>query len=292
MKKRWIAGLFILGGGFLLFFLFRFVYGFVTYPDYNENQQDLFLEQSNYSNSNWQRKNYASFKQKSSDVNQSVTIDQKYEKKATLNTFTGTYDEDEAALRDTITSYNALVQYEDKSGLEGDRRLFLSIGVPPENFDAMIADVSKIGRLNVIQINKTDKTNEFQELNAKRDSLVKSRDSLYRLKSLNAKVEELVQLEEKILSLENLIQDLGVDLGQYDEENEFCTVDFTLTENIFKGKKIGLMQRVLVSFEWTIKYYFVTILTLFFGLLLLLVLFKLLEKLKVFKAVIEAIEKK
>ena len=109
---------------------------------------------------------------------------------------------------------------------------------------------------------------------------------------MQAKVEELIQLEEKILDLENQIQDLGVNIGQYDEENEFCTVDFTLFESILKGTKIGILQRIMVALEWSIKYYFVFIFTLLIGALLLLIILKLLEKFKVIGSIIEKLDKK
>ena len=296
MKKRWVRGLLLLLCGFLLFFVFRLIYGFVYYPDNSEEQQ-----QTNYMNlvnqSNMDegqtlslRKNYASYKQKS-NVQESISVDQKYEKKATMNSYSSKYDEDVDKIKNIIDKNNALIQYENRSGLDGNRNLFLSIGVPPDNFDIMVEEIKKIGRLNYIQINKNDKTNEYKELNAKIKSLVKSRDALINLKNMQAKVEELIQLEEKILVLENQIQDLGVNLGQYDAENEFCTVDFTLKENIFKGQKIGIMQRLLVGLEWTVKSYALFIFTFLMGFLLLLVIFKLLEKLKIIKSILDKLDK-
>ena len=273
MKKKWVKGLLILLAGFILFFILRMIYGFVSYPDKNETEEQSYyqntINQSNYlEDGNAQsisiRKNYASYKQKSS-VNSDIIIDQKYEKKATLNSYSGKFEEDTKKIRDIINANNALIQYEDNSGLDGQRRTYLSIGVPPDNFDRIVAELKSIGRLNYIQINKNDKTNEYKELNAKINSLVKSRDALIKLKGMQAKVEELVQLEEKILVLENQIQDLGVNIGQYDEENAFCTVDFTLSESIFKGSRIGIMQRIIVALEWTIKYYFIFIYQMYYS---------------------------
>jgi hypothetical protein len=291
MKKKWIKGLIFLSGGFLLFFILRFIYGFISNPDLTENQQEIYLQNSEQQSTQI-RKNYASFKQKSNNLNETVVIDQKYEKKATLNSYSGHFEDDQKKIKDIITASDALVQYEDQSGLDGQRKIFLSIGVPPDNFDRIIADFKSIGRLNSIQINKNDKTNEYKELNAKVNSLIKSRDALIKLKNMQAKVEELISLEEKILDLENQIQDLGVSLGQYDQVNEFCTVDFTLAENIFKGRKIGIMHRIIIALEWTVKYYFILVFTAFIGALLLLIIFKLCEKFKIIGGILGKYEKK
>jgi L-lactate utilization protein LutB len=77
----------------------------------------------------------------------------------------------------------------------------------------MSTDLQKIGKLLSIQIDKSDKTNEYKDLQAKRVSLEKSHASLIGLKGHAAKVEELINLENRILELEKEIQTLGVHLG-------------------------------------------------------------------------------
>ena len=46
-------------------------------------------------------------------------------------------------------------------------------------------------------------------------------------------------LENRILEIEQQLQGLGVSLGNFDDENEFCTVHFSLLEG--KEVKIGIM---------------------------------------------------
>jgi hypothetical protein len=60
-----------------------------------------------------------------------------------------------------------VIQYEQNSGNPGSRTLQLLIGVKPERFDSFYTEVQKIGRILSKSITKTDKTNEYLQLNAK-----------------------------------------------------------------------------------------------------------------------------
>jgi hypothetical protein len=60
-------------------------------------------------------------------------------------------------------------------------------------------------------------------------------------------------LQNRILEIEQELQGLGVLLGDFSEENEFCTVRFSLAES--REIKISLLHRLKVAFEWSIKYY-------------------------------------
>lgn len=257
--------------GFIVFFIFRLIYGYTAYPEgetentYNSYQYNDYY----YSDENsfdYGRNNYASskyeYKQSTNAGEQITTVDQKYEKIADMSCKTGEFDKDEKQIREVVENLKSIIQFEQKSGTTGYRYLNLAIGVPPENFDALIDSIKQIGALQSINISKTDKTNEYKELNAKRISLEKTRESLISLKTHGGTIAELIELENQILSIEEQIQDLGISLGDYDSENEFCTVKLTLRESIYKTVEISVMQRMKVALEWTIKYYAITIVAL------------------------------
>ena len=71
---------------------------------------------------------------------------------------------------------------------------------------------------------------------------------------------------------------MGVSLGDFDDENEFCTIQFTLNEG--KQTKISTLDRIKVALEWTIKTYLKLMLVLFFLSLSAYLLVKVLEKIK------------
>ena len=258
-NQKLIKAILVLFGGMLALFFFRLAYGYTkTIPAQNNIVQAL-------ESFSAPRKNYATkkYSQKGTTaIPNAASVDQKYEKIAMVNTKSTSFEEDETLLREQIKSKNALIQFEQKNGNVGQRRLQLQIGVPPDAFDALYQKLADIGTVQSKQITKKDKTNEYKELNAKKASLEKILRSLNELKSKNGKIEEFISLENRILDIQSQMQALGVDLGQFDEENEFCTIQFSM----FEGKivKISFLHRVKVALEWTIKIYLRFMATLFF----------------------------
>ncbi|MFK7811510.1 MAG: DUF4349 domain-containing protein [Maribacter sp.] len=268
IKQRFKKTIAILLSLFVLLFVFRLIYGYqtVTEPTFS----NVFNEMVDFSSGG--RKNYASKKYKLNTGISPISVDQKYEKIADINTLSTKFDTEEDQIRAQIKDYDGLIQFENKSGNKGHRRLNLIIGIPPENFDSIYQSLINIGKIQSKQITKTDKTNEYKELNAKKASLEKIRNSLIDLKNKGGRIDEYMQLENRILEIEQQLQELGVSLGNFDDENEFCTVKVALTEN--QISEISTLQRIKVALEWTIKYYALLLIGLsfaaFFGYLLLL----------------------
>ena len=192
-------------------------------------------------------------------------VDQKYEKIADVSSKSTAFEKEEALARKQIEANNALIQFEQKNGNAGNRSLHLVVGVPPARFDTLYARLIKIGYVQSKQITKTDKTNEYKELNAKKASLEQIRASLIDLKSKGGKIEEYMDLENRILEIEQQLQALGVSLGNFDEENEFCTVKFSMVEGIVT--KITFLHRVKVAIQWTVSIYMKIAITGFFLML-------------------------
>src|SRR5688572_12492233 len=272
MKQKIRKGLLYLAFGFVALFSLRLLYGYIATSEasiINAVQETAGLNQIEFS-----RKNYASEKLKveRESGGKEYSVDQKYEKVASLSSKTSSFDEDEKKIRDLTTRYNAIIQFEQNTGMKGDRRLNLAIGVPPEKFDIMVGEIKAIGSLLSIRIDKTDKTNEYKDLQAKRISIEKARDALLNLKGKGGSIAESINLEKEILAVESEIQSMGVRLGEYDQENEFCTVKFGLEEqkSVAMGR-ISPLQRIKVALEWTIKYYTLLVVLLFTGSLFVMI---------------------
>ncbi|UPK70997.1 DUF4349 domain-containing protein [Chitinophaga filiformis] len=241
---------------FLILFIFRFIYGYVA-PDGRQSgdySNDFFESISNL------RKNYASEKMQFQGTttqhqpDMAVSPSQKYEKTASVKTKSSHFEQDSKQIAAQTEAFKAIVQYEQALGLKGSRELHLMIGVNPEAFDSFYLAVQKIGVIRATQITKVDKTNEYRQLNAQKASLLKTLESLNELKSKPGPITDLVSLHDKILETEGKLQDLGVELGNFDTENEFCTVKLSLYEGATE-KKISLIHRVRISLEWTIHYF-------------------------------------
>lgn len=274
IKKRFKKTVTILLSLFVLLFFFRLLFGYQTVTE--PIVSNIMEEAAGISLS--LRKNYASKKYKQNSGLSPVSVDQKYEKIADINTISAKFDSEERKIRAQIKDYKGLIQFENKSGNKGYRRLNLIIGIPPDNFDSIYHKLITVGKIQSKQITKTDKTNEYKELNAKKSSLEKIRSSLIELKNKGGRIDEYMQLENRILDIEQQLQGLGVSLGNFDDENEFCTVKVSLSEGTVS--EISLIQRIKVALEWTIKNYLMLMIALTFMSLFAYLFLLSMEKIK------------
>ena len=285
-KKRLKKGILYLILLFVALFLFRLAYGYTVKVNEYEQADNFFQDIANT------RFNYASKKYKivgnTNAPQGAVSVDQKYEKIATVNTKTSEFEKEKKNVTASIKKEEAIIQFEQNRGNKGNRKLQLLIGVQPDRFDNLYAELSKIGDVQTKEITKKDKTNEYKQLNAKKESLLKIRTSLIELKSKGGKIEEYINLENRILSIEEELQGLGVQLGNYDAENEFCTIKFSLAEGV--KQEISLLHRIKVALEWTVSNYLQLLLILFFitGFVYLVLL--ILDKLNLFKSIIKKLQ--
>jgi len=282
MKKTIFKYASLIVFGFLLLFAFRLAYGYYTIAE--QSFQGIFSQPRIDSRS--VVRNYASEKmvlknEKQFQAGASISVDQKYEKVASMSSKTKNFASDEVALRKCIADSSALIQFEQKGGLADSRKLHLVIGVQPEKFDFLVGEINKIGTMVSIEIDKIDKTSEYKNLKASRMSLEKTRASLENLRKLNGSVQEMIELESKLLEKEEQMQRLGVQLKEFDEECEFCTIKFTLFEYREAAKaEIPVIHRIKVAFQWSVVYYAYFLAILFLALLIALVLIAIIEKLK------------
>ena len=277
--SKWFGGLFI------LLFLFRLMYGYVAKDNHsgNDYSDNFFNTIDNL------RKNYASEKIAiKSDVQAAANMasNQKYEKTASIKTKTSEFESDEKLVKAKSKSFDAVIQYEQSLGQKGNRQIHLLVGVNPTLFDSLYSELKKVGVLKATEITKVDKTNEYRQLNAKKASIEKTLLSLNDLKSKGGAISDFVSLNDKILEIEEKAQELGVELGNFDTENEFCTVKFSMYEGATE-KNISFIHRVKVALEWTIKYFAILVATTFALALTIFVLLLIVDKLKILNQINE-----
>ena len=281
---RWFIAL------FFLMLLFRLIYGYAitdmaSGSDYSSN---FFSSVDNL------RKNYASdnnlMKMKTDVAQQaSAAAAQKYEKTATVKSKTTQFEKDVDDIKKMTAAFAGVIQYEENTGNKGSRQIHWLIGINPGKFDSFYLKIQRIGQVRSMEITKIDKTNEFRQLNAKKASLEKTLASLNELKTRGGAISDYVSLHDKILEIETQLQELGVELGNFDTENEFCTVRYSLYEGA-PDKKISFMRRLKVALEWTIKYYAVLIASLLALVAAVFVLLLVIDKLKLIKMVTNKLE--
>jgi hypothetical protein len=267
---------------FICMFLLRLLYGYFA----GSSRQSGDYSEDFFSSLSGLRKNYASEKFKNANVQQQSDLasTQKFERTATIKTKTSEYDSDEKLIKDKTKAFNAVIQYEQNIGQKSNRQLHLLIGVSPNLFDSFYVALQKIGTLKGLEITKVDKTNEYRQLNAQKASIEKTLQSLNDLKSKTGKISDFVELNDKIMEVEEKLQALGVDLGNFDSENEFCTVKLSLYEGAAE-RGITFIQRLKVAFEWTVKYYAVLVVSALALTVLIFLLLLVVDKLKLISVV-------
>jgi hypothetical protein len=213
-----------------------------------------------------------------------IASTQKFERTATIKTKTSEYDTDEKLIKDKTKAFNAVIQYEQNIGQKSNRQLHLLIGVSPNLFDSFQVALQKIGTLKGLEITKVDKTNEYRQLNAQKASIEKTLLSLNELKSKTGQIADFVTLNDKILEVEGRLQSLGVELGNFDSENEFCTVKLSLYEGAAE-RGVPFIQRLKIAFEWTVKYYAVLVIAALALTVLIFLSLLVIDKLKLITVV-------
>lgn len=235
MRWRLRYSVLVAGLIFLALFAMRFAAGDGRYG-MTDFSHDLIEVQSNSEGFQLSRKNYASGKRQLTGAESAAAIapgdpgNERYEKIGTLAQVSREFEADRKRLSDLIADNKAVLQQERAVGLEGRRALQLGIGVPPEKFDAFIEAVRRVGRNTSIEVVKNDKTNEYLQLKAKRQTLEKARAALEDLRAGGGSTEERVVVQNRLTEIEQQIQDLGVSLGEFDTQNELCTVKVSLRE--------------------------------------------------------------
>jgi hypothetical protein len=272
LSKRFKQLMLIFALLFVLLFFFRLGYGYVVVAE-ESNEDEVYFE--DFSSDN--KKNYASDKSYTSEKEMGQQelqtmlpsdVGQKYEKIAKVNSKSKKFEEDEKKVRDEVEKWKGIIQYERKTGNEGKRSVQLQIGVPPVYFDTLYKVLIGVGKIDFKEIIKNDKTNDYLELNARKSSLEKTLASLVEFKQKNGQIDEFINLQNRILEMEENLQQLGVNLGDFDQSNEFCTIQFSMVEYQTKAQEaISFYHRSKVALQWAFSYFLYAVSSLFFVVL-------------------------
>jgi hypothetical protein len=292
MKQKVLRVIKVLVLLFIVVFILRLIYEFAFNAGAGDSMPAFgaqFEQQTNGNDRNSFQQtrtlNIASYKMsKSVMVNEipvRTALDQKYEKIAHIQSRSREFGADEKRLRSLVEKEKGIIQSESNSGLPGSRSLYLTIGIPPLRFMPVVEQIKQIGTLQSIRILQTDKTTEYRNLLAKKASLEKAKAGLTALKNRSGSIEDLSNLETKILEIEESLQGMGVQLGVYNEENEFCTAELSLTEVRVSQTSFQLiLDKIMCALVWTAMFYACVLGILILILIAALLLLWVIEKAK------------
>ena len=245
--KRTILGLAIL---YLLIFFSRAAYDLVTFEETvaTDNYNIYYTAEKDSRVAG----NYASEKMVYDAGGAAASVlDQKYERIANIVSKSLNYDSDMERFNALLEEYRAVIQMENRRGLTGSRRADLTIGVRPEAFDTMQAAVSQIGVSVSSSVTKTDKTYEYRQMLAEKETLERRRASYEELRKLGGGIPDMLSLEDKIIEVESQIQQQLIGLGEYSDDNALCTINYTL----YEGSEAGTLRKLWNALKWSTTVY-------------------------------------
>jgi hypothetical protein len=100
-----------------------------------------------------------------------------------------------------------------------------------------------------IEVIKNDKTNAYLQLRAKRATLEKARSGIESLLAAGGSIDERIRAQDKLTSIEERLQELTVSLGEFDTQNELCTVKLMLAEAQTPTPR-SWSRRITDAIEW------------------------------------------
>jgi hypothetical protein len=182
-----------------------------------------------------------------------------YEKTAQLAAGTAAFDDDAVSIRAALTAHQASVFNEKNAGIAPERRLTLEIGVPPDQFDALVEQLRQIGHVDSVNVQQRDRTEEFRRLHAQRQSVKKYLEAVTKLRGgNNPSIEDALMLEQRIQDIERELQSLSVQLGALLGKESFYHISVTLSE-YQPGSKLDrtytLPQRLTQAFLWALPWW-------------------------------------
>ena len=172
------------------------------------------------------------------------------EETANANATSTAFDADKEKFLKIVSERKGKILHERAQGLAPQRSLSMTIGVNADSFQATVQDLKAIGTLTALTVTRTDRTEEFRALLAKKQSSVKYLDSLSKLRQAPAgSVQDLIKLEEKILEVQREIENASMRLGDFTPEESLSNIAYTLAERP-AVPAYRLEERLLDAMGW------------------------------------------
>jgi hypothetical protein len=177
---------------------------------------------------------------------------QVHEKTGRVATTTTDFAADEAAVRAALTEHKAVPVNETSGGVGTDRRLALEVGVAPDQFDALMSRLQRVGRLESVRVEQRDRTGEFRQLAARRQSLKKHLEVVTKLSSRENPTDDALKIARETREVERELETLSAQAGDFLGKESLYTVTVTLVEDSVgrHSPTVNLARRAGSAFLW------------------------------------------
>jgi hypothetical protein len=182
---------------------------------------------------------------------------QVYEKTGRVATSATDFAADEATIRAVLEEQKAVVTNETSGGIAPDRHLTLEVGVSPDEFEALIERLQRIGRLESLSVEQRDRTGEFRQLAARRQSLKKHLETVNKLSARVNPTDDSLKLAREVKDIERELETLSAQVGDFLGKESYYTLSVTLVEDAAgrHGRTVTLARRSGLAFLWAIAWW-------------------------------------
>lgn len=147
----------------------------------------------------------------------------------------------EESREQVITAAEEAGGYVESSGGE-----FITIRVPAERFDAVLADLERLGRIRSRAVRTADVTEQYADLGRRIDLAERTRERFYALLERTTDTEERVEILREIRRLTERIERLRGQLDSLDRQIAYSRITVRLTARIDTGGP----ARSSIPFPW------------------------------------------
>ena len=167
------------------------------------------------------------------------------------NAFDAALEQAEAALNEMGGYIENLYQYG-----ENVRRLNLSMRVPSSQLDAFLASMEGAGRVTDRSESTTDMTVQYQDNQARLDTLYQKRDRLNELLAKAENVSDLIEIESAIADTQYQIDSYETSQRSIDRQVDMSAVNLTLIEEeqTVVNPELTLGERIRAGFEDSVNW--------------------------------------
>lgn len=181
----------------------------------------------------------------------------RYELVAEISISSRSFDKDARALRGVLAGAGGTTQFERSIGRSDavTRAVVIAYAVSPDLFAKTCEQVRDIGRLEISNVTRDDRTAQYVRLSSELEALESSDRALLELRRGKGSIEEMAELQRRILDVERQMQDARARIAPFERE-DLCTLRVTLYEDAeVTVPPPSLRHRSMVAFKWAVKYW-------------------------------------
>lgn len=163
-----------------------------------------------------------------------VSEDRKIKRTAYTRTISSNYDSDVQKVHGIYTKYEGYYTNQDENSyIVGDkpyRTFYITFKVPVKSFDLAINDLRQIGDVKSVNIDNSDLTENYQDLESRLESFKKEKTSIESLMDKAVDVEDLIKIQSRLSDVQREIDSIQQQLTNVERITDYSTISVTVEE--------------------------------------------------------------